>query len=199
MNLINQGNPALIPAHFTEFTDTNWEQMYDEYLIALKKIRRYKKYLRTTNKIKRKIRELNLKEKQYRTTIYDTENGILETLQSIELYLSNDKRKYINKYSDNKIIIDGQIEYKYIPLNKQNLHEIISNKQYRDELYKVLEEELSPQQFKVISLYYGAGMIQDDIVQELRLNKRTVSAYLEDAYKKIINSIAINTFLKMVQ
>lgn len=198
MNLINQGNPELISASFIQFTYTDWGQMYNEYLIALKKIRKYKKYLRNENKIKRKTRELNLREKQHRTIIYDTENGILETLQSIELYLSNDKRKYINKHKDNKIIIDGQIEHRYIPLNNQNLHEIISNKQYRNELYNLLEKELSPQQFKVISLYYGAGMIQDDIAKELGISQSNVSIYLEDAYNKIMTSNNIKIFLQMI-
>lgn len=198
MNLINQGNPELISASFIQFTYTDWGQMYNEYLIALKKIRKYKKYLRNENKIKRKTRELNLREKQHRTIIYDTENGILETLQSIELYLSNDKRKYINKHKDNKIIIDGQIEHRYIPLNNQNLHEIISNKQYRNELYNLLKKELSPQQFKVISLYYGANLTQELVGKELGIAQQTVQNYLENAYNKIINSTSINTFLQIV-
>jgi RNA polymerase sigma factor (sigma-70 family) len=172
--------------------------MYEDYKEALRKIRRYKRYLQNENKEKRRKRKLSIQEKNHRNIVYETEDGIMATLKEIEFHLSQEKRIYSNKHENNKIIINGQVEFGYIPLTRKNIGEIISNKSYREELYKILKEELSPQQFKVISLYYGASMTQEVVAQELGIDRATIAHYLEDAYDKIKKSQAIKTFLKMV-
>jgi len=172
--------------------------MRDDYLDALRIVRRYKRKLQDYNKEKRKHKELTYEEKYHRTIIYNTEDEIIDTIKQIENYLPLEQREYTNKHKDNKIIINDNIEYTYIPINKENLSEIISNEQYRKEFYKILEEELSTQQFKVISLYYGARMRQVDIASELEINKSNVSNYLSDANERISNSTRIKTFLEMV-
>jgi len=91
--------------------------------------------------------------------------------------------------------INNKMEFNYIPINNKNLETIITNKEYRKQLYKLLEEELSPQQFKCINLYYGAGFERELIAQELNISKQAVHSYLKDAYNKIIYSENIICFL----
>lgn len=166
------------------------------YSDALKIVRRYIRQLQQYNKEKKKRKKLSLKEKQHRTIIYSTENDIIETIKEIERFLPVEDRNYTNKHKDNRIIINNEIDCKYIPLNEKNLNEIISNEEYRNKFYKVLEKILSPQQFKVINLYYGMEMTQEEIAKELQITKQAVSLYLRNAYGKIIKDQNIRSFLR---
>jgi len=171
--------------------------MYEEYSKnttktgALEVIRRYKKHLQKKNKEIKGIRKLNSKELQQRTIIYETEEEIIDTLKAIEIYLPKEKRVYYNMYQN----INNKMKFNYIPINHKNLEKIIMNKEYNKKLYNLLEDELSPQQFKCISLYYGAGFERELIAQELNISKQAVHSYLKDAYDKIIHSDKIICFL----
>ena len=55
----------MIPAEYITFSETNWNDMYEDYLVALKKIRKYKRYfqdkLKNTPKItKEQIEHRNI-------------------------------------------------------------------------------------------------------------------------------------------
>jgi len=181
-----------------EFTKTDWEGLYKEYSKnaektgALEIIRRYKKYIQKKNREIKGIRKLNGKELQQRTIIYETEEEIIDTLKAIERYLPKEKRIFYNMYQN----INNKMDFGYIPIDHKNLERIIVNKEYRKKLYELLEEELSPQQFKCISLYYGAGFGQELVAQELSINQPNVNNYLKEAYNKIFNSVNIKLFIE---
>ncbi len=158
----------------------------------MRKIRKYKRYLQGKNREVKKQGKLTKQQIEHRNDIYDTEDGIIETLKSIERYLPKEKRIYFNEYQKHNIKND----FGYILLENKNIKDIIIIEEYRNELYKLLEKELSPQQFKCISLYYGAGFEQNLIAQELGINKSNVNNYLKDAYNKILNSDIIKSFIK---
>jgi len=174
--------------------------MYKEYLDALRIVKKYKRILQEYNRNKKKAKyKLSMEEMEHRNIIYETVDEIVDTLIEIEKYLPLEKRYYYNIYKNNKLVINKNIDNTYIPINNENLSEIVSNKQYKNEFYNILEKELSPQQFKVVSLYYSNDKItQELIARKLNITQQTVRDYLKDAYKKINNSSEIKKFLKMV-
>lgn len=167
--------------------------MYEEYLIALKKIRRYKR------KLQKKLSKTKLTKEliEHRNIIYETEKGIVETIISIERYLPQERRTFTNKYNyikETKLQINSNV------INQETLEEIVSNKELRKQLLSILEEELSEQQLKVIILFYSKNYTKDMIAKELGINKRKINIYLKNAYGKLLVSKNIKEFLKnMVQ
>ena len=66
----------------------------------------------------------------------------------------------------------------------------------RHRLYLILEEILTKEEFKVISLYYSLGFTQNMIAEELNTNQKKVRVYLKNAYDKIIDSEKIRLFIE---
>lgn len=186
---------TMIPIECVTFEETDWDEMYESYLNALKKIRRYKKYLQDIYREQRQTKSLSREQIEFRNVINETEEGIIETLQCIEKYLV--RKDFTDKHNKIKLKIEEQ--YIFEDLASNNLHEIISNKLYKEKLYSILEDELTLEQFNVISLYYGMNMTQNMIAEELNISQKKVSFYLKNAYGKIIVSKRINEFLAKME
>lgn len=178
----------MIPAEFTILTETNWEEMYIEYNIALKKIRRYKRHLQEENREIKKKGKLTYQQIQHRNIIYETEEGILETLKNIESYLTVDLYSNIDK--KNKDIIHKNKE-DFIPIKKI---ELIIDEIQKNQLYSILEKILSPEQFQIIILYYKMDLSQGLVAKELKISQQKVSSYLDEVYNIIKNSDEMKDF-----
>ena len=180
----------MIPAEYITFTETNWDKMYEDYLIALKKIRKYKKYFQ--DKL-RNMPKITKEQINHRNIIYETEEDIIFTLEKIERYLPKDKRFFTEKHNNIKKI---ELIYEYSNIDIKSINKIIENEDLRLKLYEILKGILTEEEFKIICLYYDLGFTQNMIAEELDINQKKVRFYLKDAYDKLINSEKIKLFLQ---
>lgn len=182
---------AFIPMDGIEFTETDWFEMYKEYLIALKKIRKYIKWMR------KEIKELQsqgyILDKEtidWRKMILDSEKELIENIMSIERYLPYQYRKFQKQFNDRYVnrIQDNRVKKGYTneKLIKGNISEIIVDKYFQKQFKDLIHSELSEQEYKCIEMYFGKEKrTQQQIADELGITKQAVSKYIKKARQKI--------------
>lgn len=184
---------------YVVFTPTNWEEVYAEYYLALKKIRKYKRWMQEQIK---EIQEkgdngrrvvLDKEMMEYRTVVNDSEKEMIENIMNIEIYLPFEKRYFSNREYDRlyKLTMDKTSDYGYKPENK-------TKQEKEDDLFisnnmqiffnNMLRNVLTDRQYQCIKMYYGENIQQDKIAEKLGIERSTVAVHIRDAIAKIKQS-----------
>jgi predicted DNA-binding protein YlxM (UPF0122 family) len=181
------------------------KDLYYEYVES------YKKVIEYIPKVKKQIKDLNIEYKNInqedndrlenikikinqkvkeRNVLYSAESDLMYVIIWLERYLPYEERYYSRKYNEeqrkltyNKASNVGIIFKEKISVKE--IEKIVHNKLLQKELLYMLKDLLTDKQYTCVFMYFFEGYTQEHIADKLKIERPTVTQYIQNSIEKI--------------